>query len=100
MTCTDKIVLLTGERSVGKTYLCQQVVRQARKKGYSCAGVLSPALFADTEKVGINLVDVATGDTILPVLRSAKKLRSRRSRWEKRASRIHFNALLLMTSFV
>ena len=62
MTCTDKIVLLTGERSVGKTYLCQQVVRQARKKGYSCAGVLSPALFADTEKVGINLVDVATGE--------------------------------------
>ena len=62
MTCTDKIILLTGERSVGKTYLCQQVARQARKKGHSCAGVLSPDLFEDTEKVGSNLVDVATGE--------------------------------------
>lgn len=58
----DEIVLLTGERGVGKTYLCQTVVDEARRKGLSCAGVLSPAVFVGQEKVGIGIVDVASGE--------------------------------------
>jgi nucleoside-triphosphatase len=58
----NRVVLLTGVRGVGKTHLCQQVVDQARQSGYSCAGVLSPASFSGGEKVGINLVDVASGE--------------------------------------
>jgi nucleoside-triphosphatase len=62
MACMDKVVLLTGERGVGKTHLCQRVVEQARKLGHSCAGVLCPAVFDGEEKVGITLVDVASGE--------------------------------------
>jgi nucleoside-triphosphatase len=58
----DRIVLLTGERQVGKTYLCQRVVEEARRRGFSCAGVLSPALFEGQDKVGISLVDVSRGE--------------------------------------
>jgi nucleoside-triphosphatase len=59
----DDVVLLTGERGVGKTYLCQQVVRQARVLGRRCAGVVSPAVFDGGRKVAITLVDVATGES-------------------------------------
>ncbi len=59
----DSVVLLTGERGVGKTYLCQQVVRQARVLGRRCAGVVSPAVLDGGQKVGITLVDVATGES-------------------------------------
>jgi nucleoside-triphosphatase len=58
----DRVVLLTGERGVGKTYLCQQVVRQTRALGRRCAGVLSPAVSDGGEKAGITLVDVSTGE--------------------------------------
>jgi nucleoside-triphosphatase THEP1 len=58
----DRVVLLTGERGVGKTRLCQRVVQLAQERGYVCAGVLSPAVFSDGEKVSINLIDVSTGE--------------------------------------
>jgi nucleoside-triphosphatase len=59
----DNVVLLTGERGVGKTYLCQQVVQQARALGRRCAGVVSPAVLDGGDKVGITLVDVGTGES-------------------------------------
>jgi len=55
------VVLLTGERGVGKTHLCQRVVREVLEQGYSCAGVLSPPVIVDGDKVGISLVDAASG---------------------------------------
>jgi nucleoside-triphosphatase len=58
----NRVVLLTGERGAGKTQLCQRVVSQARQSGYSCAGVLSPAIILRGEKVGLHLADVATGE--------------------------------------
>lgn len=58
----DKIVLLTGERETGKTHLCKRVVEEAQRRGFSCTGVLSPGLFESREKVGISLVDVASGE--------------------------------------
>jgi nucleoside-triphosphatase THEP1 len=56
----SRAVLVTGERGVGKTRLCQQVVELARKEGYRCAGVLSRAVLEGEDKVAILLVDVAT----------------------------------------
>ena len=62
MILMDRIILLTGERGVGKTHVCERVVEEARSRGFSCAGVLSRALFEGQDKVGINLVDVASGE--------------------------------------
>ena len=56
----NRVVLVTGERGIGKTHLCQQVAEQAGRRGYGCAGVLSRALFNGEEKVAITMVDVAT----------------------------------------
>jgi nucleoside-triphosphatase THEP1 len=56
----SRVVLVTGERGIGKTYLCQQVVELAGKKGHRCAGVLSRAVLEGEDKVAITLVDVAT----------------------------------------
>lgn len=58
----DEIVLVTGERGVGKTRLCQRVVEEARRGGFACAGVLSRPHIEGQENVGISLVDVATGE--------------------------------------
>lgn len=52
--------MVTGERGVGKTHLCQQVVKLAGMRGYRCAGVLSRAALEGDHKVAITLVDVAT----------------------------------------
>jgi nucleoside-triphosphatase len=56
----NKILLITGPRAVGKTYLCQRVVEEARETGRSCAGVLSPAVIERGERTGIRLINVAT----------------------------------------
>jgi nucleoside-triphosphatase THEP1 len=58
----NEVLLLTGERGVGKTGVCQRVVREACERGLSCAGAMSPAVFEGGHKVGITLVDVATGE--------------------------------------
>lgn len=54
--------MLTGEREVGKTHLCQRVVEEAKERGFTCAGVISLAVFESEHKVGITLVDVGTGE--------------------------------------
>ncbi len=58
----NQIVLVTGERGVGKTFLCQKVVEEAQRAGHSCAGLLSPPLSEGQEKVGIGLLDVGSGE--------------------------------------
>jgi nucleoside-triphosphatase THEP1 len=58
----DRVVLLTGERGIGKTRICQEVVRIAQERGLVCAGLLSLPVFDGGEKVSINLKDVATGE--------------------------------------
>jgi len=61
----SRVVLLTGDRAVGKTAVCQRVVEEARGRGYRCSGLLSPCILEGEEKRGIQLVDVSTGETRL-----------------------------------
>ncbi len=56
-----RAILLTGQSNIGKTTLVKELVMQARQAGYRCAGLLSPARFADGARVGIDVMDVATG---------------------------------------
>jgi nucleoside-triphosphatase THEP1 len=60
---TPELILLTGERGCGKTAWCLELIRQARLAGLHPAGLVSPAVFQDGVKTGIDLVDVSNGES-------------------------------------
>jgi nucleoside-triphosphatase len=56
------LTLLTGPRGSGKTSWCVRYAAHARKKDLDPGGLLSPALFHDGKKIGIDLLNIATGE--------------------------------------
>ncbi len=56
------IVVLTGDVSSGKTTTCGQIVERAQVNGLDCAGIVCPGRFERGQKVGIDLLDVRTGE--------------------------------------
>ncbi|GAB4411012.1 MAG: hypothetical protein Kow00106_05090 [Anaerolineae bacterium] len=60
------IILVTGDRRSGKTTLLLRVRQAAHAQGLSTGGFLSIARFSGVEKVGIDVMDAATG-TIQPL---------------------------------
>jgi nucleoside-triphosphatase THEP1 len=56
------IILLTGDRSSGKTTVCQRWAHQARAAGWDVAGLLSPAVFDKGRKVAIDALDLRSGE--------------------------------------
>ena len=56
-----KLYIISGERKAGKTTFCRRVIDAARTAGWQVSGVLSPAVFCQGEKTGINLLDLKTG---------------------------------------
>ena len=54
-------ILVTGARGTGKSRWCERLVDQARRRGWRVAGVLSPPVMDGEHKVGIDLLDLATG---------------------------------------
>lgn len=62
---SGSIWIITGERGAGKTRFCQKVVLAARERGLTVGGVISPAVLTKGIKTGINVQDLATGETRL-----------------------------------
>jgi len=58
----EGITILTGGRGTGKTRTSLSLVEQARRAGWSLAGVLCPAVFEDGEKIAIDMLDLTTGE--------------------------------------
>lgn len=57
------LMLLAGQRGVGKTTVCQRIVEIASRQGYRLAGVLTPALFDQSgAKVGFEAADAGSGE--------------------------------------
>jgi nucleoside-triphosphatase THEP1 len=60
------IYIITGERGVGKTTLCQRVVEEACRRGWQARGVISPARMEgngnNLYKIGIDLLDLSSGE--------------------------------------
>lgn len=54
--------LVSGEIGAGKTTICQKVVDSARTRGFTCGGLLTPALIEHGRKVGIGGVDLLSGE--------------------------------------
>ena len=59
-----KINLITGERDVGKTILCSNLIEKLKIKGYSVAGIISPGRYHDNVKVGITALNIKNGENI------------------------------------
>lgn len=57
-----QLVIVTGESGAGKTKWCQEQIQWARQQGWNVAGLLSPAIFQDGQKVGIDLLDLSSGE--------------------------------------
>ena len=54
--------VLTGPIRIGKTTVCQAVAEQTRARGYNVRGILTPPILdADGQRLGIEIVDLATG---------------------------------------
>jgi nucleoside-triphosphatase THEP1 len=56
------LILVSGPVRAGKTTLCLRLVERAREKGLCVAGVLTPALTEDGSKVGIQAVELGSGE--------------------------------------
>jgi len=57
-----RIVVLTGPSGSGKTTTCRKWIALAQQRGLDCAGILCPARFEGKRKIGIDLLDVRTGE--------------------------------------
>jgi nucleoside-triphosphatase THEP1 len=53
------IIILTGERGVGKTTVCREAVALAQAEGYACGGILTLA----QPDVELDVLDVSSGET-------------------------------------
>ena len=57
-----QLILVTGLSGVGKTTWCTQLIGLARDAGLAVSGLLSPSIFKDGRKIGIEVVDLHAGD--------------------------------------
>jgi nucleoside-triphosphatase THEP1 len=60
--------IVHGPIGIGKTKACLDLAEKARAEGISPRGVISPAVFAHTEQIGYDCLDIFSGEAI-PLVR-------------------------------
>lgn len=61
MNAAGRLILVTGPIGAGKTSFCLAAVRWACERGWQTAGLVSPPVFEQGVKVGIDAVDLRSG---------------------------------------
>jgi nucleoside-triphosphatase THEP1 len=56
------LTFLTGPRGAGKTTLCRDLVAQIYETGSLVGGFICPAVFEDGKKIGIDMLNLASGE--------------------------------------
>lgn len=62
ITRAPSLFLITGPSGSGKTEWCQKAVAYARSRRWPVAGLLAPAVMEDGRKIGIDLLDLSSGE--------------------------------------
>ena len=57
-----RLIIVTGPSGLGKTRWCLGLAERATALGIQADGLVSPAVFEDTKKVGIDLLNLSSGD--------------------------------------
>jgi nucleoside-triphosphatase THEP1 len=57
----SNVILLTGQREIGKTRLLLKLLENLQEKDQRVSGVISPGVFIDGVKIAIELRDLQTG---------------------------------------
>lgn len=52
------LIIVTGDRGAGKTTFCTRLIELARSGGRGIAGVLSPAVIVNDQKIAIDVIDL------------------------------------------
>lgn len=68
-----RIFILTGAQGSGKTSLLKELIPLIRQNGRSVAGIRAPAVIDLGTRVGYNVEDIRTGDT-LPLCRTGHRI--------------------------
>lgn len=58
----SRIWIITGPFQVGKTHLCNNLIRQIQDQGLGLAGVICPPVFEEGFKTTINIENLKTND--------------------------------------
>jgi len=56
------LVQVTGKKGAGKTCWCMELIKHACVLDLKLCGLISPAIFEDNQKVGIDLLDLTSGE--------------------------------------
>ena len=59
---SNKLWIITGPSGCGKTNFCLDVITQAQEEGGTIGGFICPAVFEHGKKIGIDILDVASGE--------------------------------------
>jgi len=82
---SSPLFILSGDREIGKTTFLKRLLQDFALRGRDIAGVVSPAVFQEQQKIGIDLLD--------PRTRVQKRLADLRSVEETASVTQHWNFL-------
>ncbi|MGB2956268.1 MAG: nucleoside-triphosphatase [Anaerolineales bacterium] len=79
---SGKIIILTGDIQSGKTSLCQELAQKAKEEGIQLAGLLSPGVFQEGKKIGIDVINLKNREQRhLAVLKEKDQTELETRRW-------------------
>lgn len=91
--------ILTGGRGAGKTQLCTRLVQGLKAAGLDVAGILSPGIFVNGEKAGIQALDIRSGETrLLARLAAFPQPNSPTPRWSFDSHAMQWAEAVLLSS--
>jgi nucleoside-triphosphatase THEP1 len=61
MKNTPALFIVSGDLESGKTRFCQRLAQAMRAHGWDVSGIVSPAVFQDDTKIGIDALDLRSG---------------------------------------